>query len=458
MNLHVIDCEGDNLYPTKLHVLSYINVESKEVCSLTSYDEMREFLLQEDAIFICHNGKMFDIPVFNRILEIDIKARLIDTLALSWYMFPDRNLHGLESWGEDVGVKKPDIEDWSNLPLETYIHRCEEDVKINLEVWERIVTKLSIIYGVDKEEVIDLPILKYLEFKMDAVVLAFQNKWKVDVEHCLKAKETLIKEVERRTEKLKEVMPQVPIYAKRKRPAKPFKKDGSYSAHGENWFALLKKMKLSKDYNGEVKEIVGYKEPNPSSPDQIKSWLYSLGWEPETFKYVKNKETGAERAIPQIKKLHDPELCDSVVKLIEESPTVGELEGLSIAEHRLGLIKGFLENKDERDYLAPEIHGFTNTLRLKHKTIVNLPGVDKSWGDIVRGALIPSEGNILCGADLSSLEDLTKRHYIYPYDPEYVKSMEKPGYDPHTTLAKDNKSMTEDEEKFLKWYSSVNKE
>jgi hypothetical protein len=36
---------------------------------------------------------------------------------------------------------------------------------------------------------------------------------------------------------------------------------------------------------------------------------------------------------------------------------------------------------------------------------------------------------------MSSLEDMTKRHYIYFYDPEYVKEMDDPDFDPHLDLA-----------------------
>ena len=39
------------------------------------------------------------------------------------------------------------------------------------------------------------------------------------------------------------------------------------------------------------------------------------------------------------------------------------------------------------------------------------------------------------GADLSALEDSTKQHYIYFYDPDYVTQMRVPGFDPHLDIA-----------------------
>jgi DNA polymerase I-like protein with 3'-5' exonuclease and polymerase domains len=39
------------------------------------------------------------------------------------------------------------------------------------------------------------------------------------------------------------------------------------------------------------------------------------------------------------------------------------------------------------------------------------------------------------GSDLSGIEDSTKRHYIYKYDPKYVEEMNKPDFDPHLDIA-----------------------
>jgi DNA polymerase I-like protein with 3'-5' exonuclease and polymerase domains len=79
----------------------------------------------------------------------------------------------------------------------------------------------------------------------------------------------------------------------------------------------------------------------------------------------------------------------------------------------------------------------TDTLKpkSKHKTAVNLPKVEKPYAESIRGVLIARDGYELCGADMSSLEDRLKQHFIYPYDPEYVKEMSSDDYDPHLSLA-----------------------
>ena len=92
----------------------------------------------------------------------------------------------------------------------------------------------------------------------------------------------------------------------------------------------------------------------------------------------------------------------------------------------------------ERDgYVQASVAGFTNTLRFRHaRPLVNLPSVDKPYGEEIRGCLTAPEGYTLCGADMTSLEDTTKRHYMKPLDPDYVAEMSKDGFDPHLDLAK----------------------
>jgi hypothetical protein len=51
---------------------------------------------------------------------------------------------------------------------------------------------------------------------------------------------------------------------------------------------------------------------------------------------------------------------------------------------------------------------------------------------------------------MTALEDTTKQHYMYFYDPEYVKQMRVPGFDPHTDIAVLANMMTIEEEILFK--------
>lgn len=437
MVTYVIDCEGDSLIPTKIHCLSYTS-DGVSFKSLTSYERMKKFLSQKDLTLVCHNVVMFDKPVLERILGVKIKARIVDSWALSQYLYPTRRLHGLEAWGEEFGIHKPEVTDWVGLKLMDYIRRCKEDVKINWTLWVKQREYLKTLY--DTEEPEGLPIIHYLTFKLECAVLARSNKVRLNVPHCL----TLLAELETAKEGkeavLRESMPRKIKREPVNRPAKCYKKNGDVSEAGKKWFALLEEHGLGKDHSFPIMVIKSSEDANPSSPEQVKDWLFSLGWEPIRFEV--NKKT--QREVPQIKKeKNEPELCPSVLELAEKEPTIVELEGLSIINHRLGMVKSFLENKDEDGFVAADIQGFTNTLRFKHrKPLVNLPGVDKPYGKQLRGCLLSREGHIFIGSDMVALEDNTKKHYIQPHDPEYVKAMSTPGYDAHLDLAVIAKEIT----------------
>jgi hypothetical protein len=425
----VFDAEFDGLNPTKIHVLSYQGED--EILSLTSSEDIKNWLLAQ-TLLVGHNITCFDVPHLERLLNIKITARLIDTLALSWYLFPDRPRHGLEWWGRDFGVEKPKIDNWENLSLEEYVHRCQEDVAINTLLWEKQKTYLSSLYSSDTPE--DLGIVRYLQFKMDCAREQERSKWKLDIPWCIEAKKRLEAEQQPRIDALRLAMPVVQKMVVKNPPAKPYKKDGTPSVEGAKWQKYLSDQGLTKDHSLPISVLTREEAPNPNSPEQIKDWLFSLGWEPETFKFVK-EDDGTERKIPQIKIPNSPDICGSVLELAEEEPAILELEGLSVVKHRLGIFNGFLENVDEEGCLKARVQGFTNTLRFKHTEIVNLPGVNRPFGKEIRGCLVARDGYELVGTDMVSLEDNTKRHFMYFHDPDYVNEMSDPSFDPHLDLA-----------------------
>ena len=414
---------------TKIHVLAYQREDMEEPVFTHDYDEMREFFLTEDVV-IGHNIIRFDNPAIEKLLGIKVNCQVIDTLGLSWYLNHERDRHGLEWYGEDYGIPKPKVVDWDSLTPEDYAHRCVEDVKINMRLWKSLNYKLGKLYS---DEAGKQRLISYLNFKLECAALQEQMGWKLDVEKATRYAGQLTVMKEDKTHQLAQIMPKKINYKKVSRPKLMHKKDGSLSSRGEAWLDLLNQ-NGQRETTQTINVIASTEVANPGSTDQVKDWLWSLGWQPETYKFTRNKETGEEKMIPQVRK--DGELCNSVKKLIEVDSSVEVLEGLTVLTHRLGIFTGFLES--HRDgYLRASIAGLTNTLRFKHmKPLVNLPGVDKVWGKEIRECLIAPDGYTLCGADMVSLEDTTKRHYMKPLDPDYVAEMSKEGFDPHLDLAK----------------------
>jgi hypothetical protein len=435
----VFDIETDGLLDelTKIHVLSWSN-DMGEVKHTHDYDEMRYVLLNSETL-VGTNIIRFDIPAVGKVLGIEVKARLIDTLALSWYLHPDRRKHGLESYGEDYGVPKPVIKDWHTLTPQEYAHRCDEDVKINNRLWRDLDLKLNKLYQdpTEKDRLID-----YLTFKLDCAREQEALRWKLDVGKAQAAYDEIMALKVEKVEQLAEAMPRKTLTRMASRPKVMHKKDGSLSSHGEKWVDLCKEYKQPETTMQFVVKT-GEERGNPNSNDQVKDWLYSLGWRPRTYKFLRDKVTGDERQIEQVRK--NGELCGSVKELAEVDQAVDLLDGLTVLTHRAGILKSFLEcHKD--GWLEASVAGLTNTFRFKHyRPLVNLPGVDKPYGDVIRGCLTCPDGYILSGADMTSLEDTTKRHYMKPLDPDYVEAMSREGFDPHLDLALHAGVITQDD-------------
>lgn len=461
MATYVIDIETDGLVSTKIHVMSvgYKDEEGEwQIKSTDDYDKMIDIVTNPDNVIIGHNFKSFDAVELERVLDIKVEAEIVDTLAIAWYILPSRKeSFGLGAFGEDYGVPKPKIDDWEGLTYEQYKHRCEEDVKINIRLWEDLSKKLMDVYE-DVEQV--RKFVRYLMFKMECIAEQRKIGTLVDLD---KVKENIdLLEALRlpKEQMLVEAMPAGSVL--KKRPKTMTKKDGSPSKRAQDWFEYLREHDLPLDTE-EHRDIA-----NINSTNQKKEWLFSLGWKPCTFK------DGANGKVPQI--MNDKKhLCDSVLKLVEVEPAIEALDGLTVISHRLGVLNAFLDTTDEETgYTVAGMNGFTNTLRLRHtRPIANLPGVKGGIkkamengdskleavsknlrdGQLIRECIIAPEGYELCGSDIASLEDNTKRHYMWDYDPEYVTEQMEEGFDPHLDLALRSGAITEEEVEQHKLYS-----
>lgn len=124
--VYVADCETTGFLPTvdKIHTfgISWKNSEGEWLIKDTAnYEDMIKVLTNPENILVMHNGILYDKPVLEHVLKIKVSATIIDTLAIVWYLFPNRikegKKYGLGSFGEDYGVKKPDVADgeWIGL-------------------------------------------------------------------------------------------------------------------------------------------------------------------------------------------------------------------------------------------------------------------------------------------------------------------------------------------------------
>ena len=437
----------------KLHNFGLKTVDGRELLFSANYDtiNLKEYqevrplsalqdFLNEGHTFAIHNGIGYDLEAL-KILGYDVsKCLVIDTLYLSWYLYPTRILHGLEAHGEEFGIPKPPIADWSTLTQEEYNHRVMQDARIQQMLWKKIMRDFYRLYENNKSDVVR--VINHIQMKGFHLRNSQETRWKLDVGKAITLQHELTKDVEGRREILRKVMPLNPIHKDRKRPSKSmFKLNGQLSIHGTNW--LKDCLKFDIDFNLSEERIFDkYEEGNPDSPNQLKDWLFSLGWEPETFDYKRN-EDGSERKIPQITVpksggMLDPDLW----RMAKTNEDLKELVGYGIVKNRLSIVNGWLGNHED-GYLIAGAAGFTNTLRLRHRGLVNIPSNRVLYGKEIRGLLTCEENEELLGSDLSSLEDRCKHHYQIPHDPEYVRTqVEDPLFDPHLAICEIAKILT----------------
>ena len=423
----------------RLHNFGHINLATKEatVMEWTERKRIQDFL-DTGPTLVMHNGATFDFEAL-KFLGYDVsKCTLIDTLFISWYLRPRQMIHGLDAYGTEAGVPKPKIEDWENQTQEEYNHRVHEDCRIQTWLWEHQYSELLKIYKTPAEV---KRFVEYLMTKARQQVIQQRTRWKLNKEKAYAFKEMVEPMIAEKVNALEASMPRITEYKLMERPAKTHKKDRTLSAAGIKWKAIC-------DANGldwqqpdlVLKTIKGYKPPNAGSHQQIKDWLFSMGWVPQTFKHVRDKETGETRQIPQTTiKDEDgnPEICQSLHDLVEANPGSGieHLIGLGVYRHRLSVVNGFLRDVDKDGFLTARCGGLTNTLRLKHRELVNLPSIRVFGGAELRGMLeAVNEDYEQLGSDLCSLEDRCKHHFQWLYDPEYVKKQLAEDYDAHLAI------------------------
>ena len=447
MEYAVFDIETDGLLDTvsKFHVgvMKYVGEISQ---TIAPYEDGRTFILtlveflrmRSGRKVVGHNIIRYDFPAL-KILYPDLSDKIdflekncIDTLPLAWHLWFERaesnQSFGLADIGEYFGVPKPPIEDWVNLSYEQYAERCKEDVRITSLLAGKLFKRLFELYPQEQDRE---RYISYLNYKMICVREQENEKWNFNKDRAIETLQKVSFEHYSKVKALENIMPEIPVYGTTGFPSKIFKANrNGLQSHATRYIEkFLTSTTLLNPETKTLKYVKSYAEPNAGSHSQVKNFLFSLGWVPDVYKTNEKGEL-----IPQISN-EDRELSDSVKALYEKKPALKNLEGIYMLSHRMGVLQGFLDNEKDGK-IEPSIRGLTNTLRFKHRNIVNLPGVDKPYGKEIRSCLVrKSPNHLVFGCDMTSLEDTTKQHFMYFFDPEYVDTMRKPDFDPHLDLA-----------------------
>lgn len=329
---------------------------------------------------IGHNIIQFDVPVLRKLYRFEPTCRIYDTLVASRTLFPDRTGgHSLGSWGDRLGCPKIEFDEFGYFSL-AMLEYCEQDVITNARVYKHLKQEER---NGDWQKALDL------EHKVaDIIARQERNGFYFDQERArqyLSEWEQEIDSIDNRINRIcgKHVQPGPVI-------DKPFKINGE---------PAVRTGTVADKYALDLSSICGpfstfdYKFINLESKAQQKELLLELGWKPEAF-----TPAGG------------PKLDDSITKV---GPIGSDLLRRNVLSHRRSQVQGFLDIVDQNS----RIHGGanpcgTNTSRMKHQRIVNIPRATSPFGAEMRSLFGACSGRTLVGYDAASLELRILAHYI----------------------------------------------
>lgn len=401
--VRVFDVEANGFLrqATKIHCFVFSDLKKQQVVKFYPHqiEEAIEYLLSCDVV-IGHNILEYDLPLIERLYGVKYKGVKVDTLIMSRLLNPKRLLppnakdrkagpHSLYAWGVRCGIDKPEHEDWENFS-EDMMHRCAEDVSINVTTYHMLMEEAE---GWDWVNGFKLS-FKFFE----NIYRQAEYGWKFDVEWANWCIQTLEKRFNRID---KAVIPRLPNVldilevkkeGERQWLKKPFLKSGKISDAVKNY---AERNGLGEEFLSSVCgpfSRVLFRKVDMGSGEETKNFLLSLGWEPLEWN---TDDTGAKTS-PKLSK-DDPfeGLNSGVGRLIARRVQY---------RHRQSALKGLLELVREDGSISSEASGVTDTFRLKHKNIVNIPAAKSLFGWQMRRCFVAREGMVLVSTDSDSCQ------------------------------------------------------
>ena len=371
--------------------------------SVPSMEEGRKFFFATKNI-IGHNIIEYDNEVLLKVLGWEIPDSIIvtDTLIMSRVLDYKRfgGSHKLAKFGEYFKRPKPEHEEWDKYSPEM-LHRCREDVAINVMAFELLLKEMSALAKVK-------PVIKHsLRNEHDVVefcVEAEKNGWLFDRAAgvaLLPVMEDEMTVIENAIEPgLKTKVKRVDKEPRLIEQAK--KLNGHYNMFTARYFGIEQNSSMTDqlvvgDYNR-----IEFLTPDMGNIDYVKEYLYEIGWEPLEWNWKKVKGRLQKTT---------PKLCTMSLDKLGE---VGEMvDKYYCVRSRHSILTGWLAELDSDDRLHGRCFTIgTPTARARHSVIVNVPSPNARYGKEMRDLFIVPEGRSIVGADSSGNQMRALCHYI----------------------------------------------
>ena len=411
-----------------------------------SIDDFIEHLKECDTI-IGHNFIAFDLPAIEMVTGYKHEGEVIDTLLMSKLLHFTRiqpkgasSKHSLEAWGIRLGIAKPKQEQWQ-IWEESMLHRCQEDVKINVDTYWKLIEEQSKQEGIEDCLRVEHDVARISRKQVENGWLLDQNKLDENILYLDEEIERLrlliepnipaivkpkegkmdwkgVNEVMRKAGHGWQKVPmtkfdhlQRPIKLSYKPTIPKILKSGKYDRFTALWFGIPAEEAMGERMIAGVHTRIEFQRVKLSQHAHVKNYLLTQGWIPTQWTFKKDRDG---------KMLRDDrnKPINNSPKLTEDSyPSIKGEIGQHISRwatltHRRNTLsnpkddtKGWknVARADGRLVCIPDTLGAA-TGRMTHKNLVNVPGVKSLFGKEMREVFIADEGNMLVGADAAGAQ------------------------------------------------------
>ena len=379
------------------------------------YNNITNFLAKLDTydVAVGHNCLAFDFPVLKKVYGYEYEGRKVDTLWMSRMQRPNRPRppgmkgayapHSVEAWGYRLGKQKVEHEDWTTYSP-NMLDRVVQDVEIQHLILKELIKEGE---GENWTEChrSTARIFDKLQRQKD-------YGWRLDtaqLNHCISLLDHWITRIDNA---INPILPCIVKRSKSSQSINPFLKSGDISKRVHDYFVEGNVFNVGGEFSKvEIRKI------NLDKPDEVKEYLLSLGWKPSKW----NTNNKGEITSPKLSKDDDFEGVSS---------TIGKLLVRRVqCKQRKGVIVGWMQSIDRHDRIPTPVNGIASTGRLRHGSVVNVPGKEAFFGKEMRKCFVPSGPDwIIIGVDSKSnqIRQLAARMG----DEEYKKRILY-GEDPH---------------------------
>tara|TARA_R100000951_G_scaffold177_2_gene789 strand:+ start:2245 stop:3975 length:1731 start_codon:yes stop_codon:yes gene_type:complete len=385
----VLDIEANGFNPDKIWCIVYQDLDTKEVVTYKP-NNLSDFTLDGIGEIIGHNILGYDVPIMERILNLDFTGiKMTDTLVLSRLFNPKRaGGHSLDSWGLRLGCLKGNHSDFS-VYSDEMLEYCVQDVSVNVKTYGRLLIESE---GFSEESIqLEMDVHKIISEQV-------RNGWLLDEGKAF----MLLAELKEKMFEIEDTVHRrfrpLPVFVEKGYPKNPYKKDGTKAA------TLLRHEEAGYHYNEEgLYGYTIYPEFNLGSRKQIARYLQHFGWKPKQL-------TEKGNVIVDEKVLEGVDIPEA--RLIAE---------YLLVQKRIAQVQSWLEAADGdsrvRGYVNP-LGAQTNRMTHSSPNLAQVPAGYSPYGKECRECWTIPKGYKLCGIDASGLELRMLAHYMN--DVEYT--------------------------------------